>query len=63
VGDDKIPGLVALVARGSQVHVVTAGSLTIGGEPVGRNSSSSRVSTRKLERVEWRSSQRARRCP
>ena len=31
VGDDKVPGLVALVARGDQVHVETLGSVSIGG--------------------------------
>lgn len=38
VGDDKVPGLVALVARGDQVHVNASGSLTIGGPPVRRDS-------------------------
>jgi CubicO group peptidase (beta-lactamase class C family) len=38
VGDDKVPGLVALVARGDQVHVEALGSLTIGGSPVARDS-------------------------
>src|SRR6185437_11294550 len=38
VGDDKTPGLVALVAHGDQVHVNAAGSLTIGGPPVTRDS-------------------------
>jgi CubicO group peptidase (beta-lactamase class C family) len=38
VGDDRIPGLVALVARGSQVHVEALGSLTIGGPAVARDS-------------------------
>lgn len=38
VGDDKVPGLVALVASGDEVHVVARGSLTIGGPPVGRDS-------------------------
>jgi CubicO group peptidase (beta-lactamase class C family) len=38
VGDDKIPGLVALVASGHQVHVEALGSLTIGGPPVVRDS-------------------------
>ncbi len=33
VGDGKVPGLVALVARGEQVHVETLGSLAIGGPP------------------------------
>lgn len=38
VGDDKVPGLVALVARRDQVHVEVHGSLTIGGPPVRRDS-------------------------
>lgn len=38
VADDRVPGLVALVAAGDQVHVETAGSLTIGGPPVRRDS-------------------------
>jgi hypothetical protein len=31
VGDDKVPGLVALVARGEQVHAEALGRLSIGG--------------------------------
>jgi CubicO group peptidase (beta-lactamase class C family) len=38
VGDEKVPGLVALVAQGDQVHVEALGSLTIGGPPVQRDS-------------------------
>ena len=38
VADDRIPGLVALVARGDQVHVETHGTLSIGGWPVARDS-------------------------
>ncbi|MFI5040628.1 MAG: serine hydrolase domain-containing protein, partial [Acidimicrobiales bacterium] len=38
VGDDKVPGLVALVARGDQVHVEALGSLSVGGPPVRRDS-------------------------
>ena len=38
VGDDKVPGLVALVAHGDQVHVEVHGSLTVGGQPVRRDS-------------------------
>ena len=38
VGDEKVPGLVALVARGDQVHVEALGSLSIGGPPVRRDS-------------------------
>jgi CubicO group peptidase (beta-lactamase class C family) len=37
VGDTRVPGLVALVARGDQVHVEALGSLTIGGRPVARD--------------------------
>ena len=38
IGHDKIPGMVALVARGDQVHSASLGSLTIGGPPVQRDS-------------------------
>jgi CubicO group peptidase (beta-lactamase class C family) len=38
VGDDLVPGLVALAARGEQVHVQTVGSLMVGGPPVARDS-------------------------
>jgi CubicO group peptidase (beta-lactamase class C family) len=38
VADDRIPGLVALVARGGQVHVETLGALSIGGAPVSHES-------------------------
>ncbi len=38
VGDDRIPGLVALVAQGGRTYVEAAGSLTIGGPPVVRDS-------------------------
>jgi CubicO group peptidase (beta-lactamase class C family) len=38
VGDDRVPGLVALVAHGDQVHVETLGNLTIGRAPVKRDS-------------------------
>src|ERR1017187_7337263 len=38
VADDKAPGLVALVARGDQVHVEALGPLSIGGPPVRRDS-------------------------
>ncbi len=37
VGDALVPGLVALVARGSQVHVEVLGSATIGGPPMTRD--------------------------
>jgi CubicO group peptidase (beta-lactamase class C family) len=38
VGDDRVPGLVALVASGPDVHVEALGCLTIGGAPVDRAS-------------------------
>ena len=38
VGPDAVPGLVAVVARGEQVHLTTAGSLSIGGPPIRRDS-------------------------
>lgn len=38
VDDEGVPGLVALVARGDQVHVEALGSLSIGGPPVRRDS-------------------------
>ena len=38
IGDDNVPGLVALVAHGDQVHVETLGSLSIGGPAVQRDS-------------------------
>src|SRR3989440_2993973 len=38
VGDEKVPGLVALVARGGQVHVEALGTLAVGGPPVARDS-------------------------
>jgi CubicO group peptidase (beta-lactamase class C family) len=38
VGDDKVPGLVALVARGDEVHVEACGTLAIGGRAVQRDS-------------------------
>ncbi len=38
VGDSRVPGLVALVARGDDVHVEALGNLTIGGRPVTRDS-------------------------
>ena len=38
VGDEHVPGLVALVARDDQVHVEALGTLTIGGAPVARDS-------------------------
>jgi CubicO group peptidase (beta-lactamase class C family) len=38
VGDDKVPGLVALVAHGDDVHVEALGRLAVGGRPVERAS-------------------------
>jgi CubicO group peptidase (beta-lactamase class C family) len=38
VGEDKVPGLVALVSCGDEIHVEALGSLTVGGPPVRRNS-------------------------
>src|SRR6516164_4516539 len=38
VGDEQVPGLVALVARGGQVHVEALGRLAVGGPPVARDS-------------------------
>src|SRR6266568_769618 len=37
VGDDRVPGLVALVACGDQVHAEALGTLSIGGAPVARD--------------------------
>ena len=38
VSDEKVPGLVALVARGGQVRVEALGRLSVGGPPVTRDS-------------------------
>jgi CubicO group peptidase (beta-lactamase class C family) len=38
VGEEKVPGLVALVARGGQVHAEALGRLAVGGPPVARDS-------------------------
>jgi CubicO group peptidase (beta-lactamase class C family) len=38
VGEDKVPGLVALVAQGDDVHVEALGTLAVGGRPVERTS-------------------------
>ncbi len=38
VGDELVPGLVALIARGDDVHVQALGTLAIGGPPVTRGS-------------------------
>jgi len=38
VGEEKVPGLVALVACGSQVHAEALGTLSVGGPPVARDS-------------------------
>jgi CubicO group peptidase (beta-lactamase class C family) len=48
VGPDKIPGLVALVARKDQVHVEALGSLHIGGPPVQRDTLYRIASTTKV---------------
>src|SRR5215475_5217197 len=37
VGSDRVPGLVALVASGGQVHVEALGTLSAGGPPVQRD--------------------------
>src|ERR1700733_1391187 len=37
VGDETVPGLVALVARGDQVHVNALGSLSVGGPAAQRD--------------------------
>ena len=47
VADDKVPGLVALVAGGEDVHVFTGGSQTIGGPPVRRDTQFRIASTTK----------------
>ncbi len=38
IGDTGVPGLVTLVASGDEVHVETLGTLSVGGEPVRRDS-------------------------
>ena len=38
IADDRVPGVVALVARGDQVHVEALGKLAVGGAPVARDS-------------------------
>ena len=38
VGPDRVPGVVALIASGDDVHVEALGSLSIGGPPVRRDS-------------------------
>ena len=38
VGEDRVPGLVALVAHGDEVHTVALGTLTVGERPVERTS-------------------------
>ena len=38
VGDERVPGIVVLVAHGDDVHVETLGKLSIGGPPVTRDS-------------------------
>lgn len=48
VGPDKVPGMVALVARKDQVHVEALGSLHIDGPPVQRDSLYRIASTTKV---------------
>jgi CubicO group peptidase (beta-lactamase class C family) len=38
VGDTRVPGLVALIARGDQIHVEALGRLSVGGAAVARDS-------------------------
>jgi CubicO group peptidase (beta-lactamase class C family) len=38
VGDEQVPGLVALVARGDDVHAEVLGTMAVGGPPVTRDS-------------------------
>ena len=38
VGDEQVPGLVALVARGDDVHAEVFGTMAVGGPPVTRDS-------------------------
>jgi CubicO group peptidase (beta-lactamase class C family) len=38
VGDERVPGLVALVAHGDDVYVEALGTLAIGGDPIRRDS-------------------------
>jgi Beta-lactamase len=38
VDDQRLPGLVVLIARGGQVHVEALGQLAVGGAPVTRDS-------------------------
>ena len=38
VGNELVPGLVSLIARGDEVHVHALGTLAIGGRPVARDS-------------------------
>jgi CubicO group peptidase (beta-lactamase class C family) len=38
VGDERVPGLVALVAHGDDVYVEALGTLAIGGAPIRRDS-------------------------
>jgi CubicO group peptidase (beta-lactamase class C family) len=48
VGPQKVPGLVAVVARKDQVHVEAFGSLSVGGPPVQRDSLYRIASTSKV---------------
>ena len=54
VGDDEVPGLVALVAHGDDVHVEALGTLTVGKRPVERASLFRIASTTKPTRGEAR---------
>ena len=47
VGSDGVPGVVALVASGDDVHVETLGALSIGGPSVRRDSLFRTASTTK----------------
>jgi CubicO group peptidase (beta-lactamase class C family) len=38
IGDDRVPGMVALVASGDDVHVEVLGTLSVSGPPVARDS-------------------------
>ena len=38
VGDEQVPGLIALVARGDDVHAEVLGTMAVGGPPVTRDS-------------------------
>jgi len=48
VGDTRVPGLVALVAKGDELHVEALGNLAVGGPPAARDSIFRIASTTKL---------------